>query len=42
MYWAKCMTSQNLWSQYDRHVVGITGHDVWYNVRNAIITITAE
>jgi len=23
------VTSQNLWSRYDRHVVGITWHDVW-------------
>ena len=36
------VTSQNLWSQYDRHVVGITWHDVWHNIRNAIITIITE
>ena len=23
------MTSQNLWSRYDRHFVGITWHNVW-------------
>jgi len=23
------VTSQNLWSRYDRHVVGISWHDVW-------------
>jgi len=23
------VTSQNLWSRYDRHVVGIAWHDVW-------------
>ena len=23
------MTSQNLWSLYDRHFVGITWHNVW-------------
>jgi len=23
------MTSQNLWSRYDRHCVGITWHNVW-------------
>ena len=23
------VTSQYLWPQYDRHVVGITWHDVW-------------
>ena len=30
MFHAKCeVTSQNLWSRYDRCVVGITWHDVW-------------
>ena len=23
------VTSENLWSRYDRHVVGVTWHDVW-------------
>ena len=27
------VTSQNLWSRHDRHVVGITWHDVWLKAK---------
>jgi len=33
------VTSQNLWSQYDRHVVGKTWHDVWSSVKAKIYVV---
>ena len=36
------VTSQNLWSLYDRHVVGITWHDVWSYKKLSYRRVTAR